>query len=390
MCIRDRVDAGKDGQVDAGKDGHVHPLGKKFVVEQLGYYQDEFSTCTVLEWIPGRTVRRVLLEQKEGRLPVESCVTWMAEVVVGLEFLHSRSIIYEILNPDNILLNKDGHVVLSDGSLSLGRGGATDLPPSLIAQQSNGYVSPEQLVPGSELSIGVDWWMLGILLYELLSGTTPFQHSNAGIMARVLSGRPVYCPMEWSDAVKQFIKTSLKKQPSHRFEGLSPRGAMMFQLHGYGTALGWDQVGTNKIPAPLVPDPVIDENSKGWHVETNGDSDEQDSQIGSQRRLLRKADVLSQLTLVPPQVESLVMGRVAPGQMERVKTVYQHDILPNTKLQPGFRGSKLMRDEDADVICMVCTWASTNHQDTVHKNGWLHQVRQLLDQFMQHPVQLQD
>jgi serine/threonine protein kinase len=112
------------------------------------------------------------LIQKEGKLTEERARIYMAEILLALQDLHKRDIIYRDLKPDNVVIDDEGHALLTDFGLS----------KEGVLEVSNGaksfcgsvaYLAPEMLRKAGH-GKSVDWYLLGVLLYEMIVGKTPY------------------------------------------------------------------------------------------------------------------------------------------------------------------------------------------------------------------------
>jgi ribosomal protein S6 kinase alpha-5 len=165
-------------------------------------------------------------------------------------------IIYRDLKLENILLDADGHIVLTDFGLS----------KEVIGEMENRaysycgtveYMAPE-LVRSSRKGHdkAVDWWSLGVLLYELLTGASPFtvegeDNSQSKVSKRILQSEPYY-PKSFSVSVKDLLKRLLAKDPKQRL-GCGIKGADEIRQHVWFRGLDWDLLKGKKLPPPFVP-----------------------------------------------------------------------------------------------------------------------------------------
>ncbi|EAX89525.1 AGC family protein kinase, partial [Trichomonas vaginalis G3] len=159
-----------------------------FIVKLFYAFQNATKFYLVLEYVPGGEMFNYM--STNGAVPLEDARIYAAEIVTALHFLHQNDIIYRDLKPENILLAQDGHIKLTDF------GFAKDLSQSEVTKTfcgTNEYLAPEVI---SRVNYGpaVDWWTLGILLYEMLFQTTPFFHQNTSRMFTRILMDPVVFP----------------------------------------------------------------------------------------------------------------------------------------------------------------------------------------------------
>ncbi|XP_071696518.1 serine/threonine-protein kinase WAG1-like [Rutidosis leptorrhynchoides] len=189
-------------------------LDHPFLPTLYAHIEASHYTCFVIDFCPNGDLHSLLRKQPKYRLPIDSVRFFAAEVLVALEYLHSLGIVYRDLKPENILIRKDGHIMLSDFDLCFNadiepkvhhhrvhrrlnksyrncfgrynRKGHTDdvtltefvaEPTTAFSKSCVGtheYLAPE-LINGNGHGNGVDWWAFGVLIYELLYGSTPFR-----------------------------------------------------------------------------------------------------------------------------------------------------------------------------------------------------------------------
>ncbi|KAM7256107.1 hypothetical protein ACFE04_011848 [Oxalis oulophora] len=255
----------------------ISQLDHPFLPTLYTSFQTPTHVCLITDFFPGGELFTLLDRQPMKLFTEESSRFYAAEVVIGLEYLHCLGIVYRDLKPENILLRKDGHAVLSDFDLSFmtsckpqiikhsqptkSRRSKSQPPPTFVAEpvaQSNSFVGTEEyiapeIITGAGHSSAIDWWALGILLYEMLYSRTPFRGKNrqktfANILHKDLAF-PSSIPV--SLAAKQLIKALLEKDPTLRLG--SKTGANEIKQHPFFQGINWPLIRCMSPPPLQVP-----------------------------------------------------------------------------------------------------------------------------------------
>ncbi|KAG0175075.1 hypothetical protein DFQ28_008561 [Apophysomyces sp. BC1034] len=184
----------------------------------------------------------------------ERCKLYTAEILLGLQELHRLGILYRDLKPENILLSAQGHLVLTDFGLS------KQFVPGLSIddQRTRTFCgTPEYLAPeilhSEEYSYEVDYWSLGTILYEMLTGTTPFWANSPTEMYRRVLEDDLEFPEDVDIITADFIAGLLEREPSRRLGTTAGGGPASVRCHPYFGRLNWSAVYDKRIPPPYVP-----------------------------------------------------------------------------------------------------------------------------------------
>ncbi|KAG6385387.1 hypothetical protein SASPL_154222 [Salvia splendens] len=250
-------------------------LDHPFLPTLYAHIEVSHYICLLMDFCPNGDLHALIRKQPSNRLPLHAVRFFAAEVLVALEYLHAQGIVYRDLKPENILIREDGHVMLSDFDLCF----SSEISPKLESKKHNmagsrryacvteftaeptaafskscvgtpEYLAPK-LVGGNGHGNGVDWWAFGVLIYELLHGTTPFKGSTkestlrniastSGVKFHVAEGEP------GMDDARDLVVMLLVKDPRRRLG--CARGATDIKRHPFFDGIKWPLIRTYRPP----------------------------------------------------------------------------------------------------------------------------------------------
>ncbi|XP_061594514.1 microtubule-associated serine/threonine-protein kinase 3 isoform X2 [Cololabis saira] len=232
-----------------------------FVVSMFCSFETRRHLCMVMEYVEGGDCANLL--KNMGPLPVEMSRMYFAETVLALEYLHNYGIVHRDLKPDNLLITSMGHIKLTDFGLSkIGlMNMTTNLYEGHIEKDTREFVdkqvcgTPEYIAPEVILRQGygkpVDWWAMGIILYEFLVGCVPFfGDTPEELFGQVVSDEIIW--PEGDDALpaegQDMITRLLRQNPLDR---LGTGGASEVKQHPFFLGLDWN--GLLRQKAEFIP-----------------------------------------------------------------------------------------------------------------------------------------
>ena len=173
----------------------------------------------VLEWVDGRLLRQVLVEQK--KLPIERAIQITLNILDALEYIHTHGVVHRDLKPENIMVDPEDRIKLIDFGIA-GAAGLRRLTFAKLTQAMGtpDYISPEQ-VKSKRGDARSDIYAMGVMLYEMLTGDVPFHGPNAfAIMNDRLLNNPVpprELNPEISPQLQEIIYRALERNPANRY-----------------------------------------------------------------------------------------------------------------------------------------------------------------------------
>jgi len=183
--------------------------------------------------------------QSERRFSPERSRFYAAEIVLGLEHLHKNGIIYRDLKPENLLLDASGHIKMTDFGLS--KEGLTNDDRTNTFCGTPEYLAPEVL-DGKDYNKAVDWWSLGTLIYEMLTGLPPFYDEDVQKMYNLKMTAELTIPDYVDDKAKDIMRKFLDRNPSTRLQD-----ADAIKAHPYFKGMDWDKIYRREVPPPYIP-----------------------------------------------------------------------------------------------------------------------------------------
>ena len=219
-----------------------------FLVQLFCCFQDKEHLYFIMEFIQGGELFFHL--HRETRFDDEKTRFYIAELILVLNFLHKNKIIYRDIKPENILLDNQGHIKLTDFGLSRLCSGKNEKAFTICGTPY--YMAPE-IFERKGYNDSVDWWSLGCLMYEMLDGRPLFNYGKDKFKPdpNEYKKKIVY-PNNFSDEAKDLIKQLLNLDPNKRL-GSGPNGFENLKSHKYFEDIDWDDLENKKVDAPFVP-----------------------------------------------------------------------------------------------------------------------------------------
>jgi len=227
-------------------------INHPFIVKLHFAFQSNDKLCLVMDFINGGELFTYI--NREKRFSEERARFYAAEIILALEYLHEMDIIYRDLKPENILLDCNGHIRLTDFGLS---------KDAMNGKTYTMVGSPYYMAPEIILKLGhgqaVDWWSLGILIYEMLFGLPPFYNRNTRMAYEKLLTKELEFPHKVSDEACDLLRGLLHKEPSKRLGSIvseqekSHDGVSQIKTHRWFLCVDFDKVLNMEVEAPFRP-----------------------------------------------------------------------------------------------------------------------------------------
>ncbi|KAF9182644.1 serine/threonine protein kinase, AGC [Haplosporangium sp. Z 767] len=246
-----------------------------FIITLYHSFQSEEYLYFCMEYCMGGEFFRALQMRPGKHLNEEDAKFYAAEVIAALEYLHLMGFIYRDLKPENILLHQTGHIMLSDFDLAkqsspaqdptVVKTGSSSIPPAIDTKacisnlRTNSFVGTEEyiapeVIKGCGHTSAVDWWTLGILIYEMLFSVTPFKGKDRSTTFQSIMHTDVIFPdhpsaQQVSSLCKSVIRKLLIKDDKLRLG--SKAGASDVKQHPFFKTTNWALL--RHQPPPIIP-----------------------------------------------------------------------------------------------------------------------------------------
>ncbi|XP_075908009.1 protein kinase C epsilon type-like [Petromyzon marinus] len=225
--------------------GRAHP----YLTQLLCCFQTADRLFFVMECVSGGDLMFHI--QRARKFPEPRARFYAAEITCALTFLHTHGVVYRDLKLDNILLDAEGHCKLADFGMC--KEGVKDGVTTSTFCGTPDYIAPEIL---QELEYGpsVDWWAMGVLVYEMVVGQPPFEADNEDDLFDSILHDEVAFPMWLSTQAVDILKAFMVKSPARRLGCVAAQGGeAAIRAHPFYRGLDWDALEHRRLPAPFRP-----------------------------------------------------------------------------------------------------------------------------------------
>ncbi|KAH8351262.1 hypothetical protein KR067_007977, partial [Drosophila pandora] len=174
---------------------------------------------------------------------------YLSEIILALGHLHKLGIIYRDLKPENILLDAQGHVKLTDFGLC-----KEHIQEGIVTHTFCGtieYMAPEILTRSGH-GKAVDWWSLGALMFDMLTGVPPFTAENRKKTIETILKAKLNLPAYLTPEARDLVRRLMKRQEPQRL-GSGPEDAAAVQIHPFFKHVNWDDVLARRLEPPIKP-----------------------------------------------------------------------------------------------------------------------------------------
>nr|XP_005991788.1 PREDICTED: protein kinase C delta type isoform X2 [Latimeria chalumnae] len=183
--------------------------------------------------------------QDKGRFELYRAMFYAAETVCGLQFLHSKGIIYRDLKLDNVMLDRDGHIKIADFGMCK-ENVFGDIRATTFCGTPD-YIAPEILL-GQKYTFSVDWWSFGVLLYEMLIGQSPFHGDDEDELFESIRMDTPHFPRWITKESRDILEKFFEREPTKRL-GITGN----IRQHSFFKTINWTALEKREVEPPFKP-----------------------------------------------------------------------------------------------------------------------------------------
>ncbi|XP_026112740.1 ribosomal protein S6 kinase alpha-3-like [Carassius auratus] len=240
LKVRDRVRTKMERDI-------LVEVNHPFIVKMHYAFQTEGKLYLILDFLRGGDLFTRL--SKEVMFTEEDVKFYLAELALALDHLHGLGIIYRDLKPENILLDNDGHIKLTDFGLSKESVDHENKAYSFCGTVE--YMAPE-VVNRRGHTHSADWWSYGVLMFEMLTGTLPFQGKDRKETMTMILKAKLGMPQFLSQEAQSLLRNLFKRNPGNRL-GAGPDGVEEIKRHSFFTKIDWNKLYRREVAPPFKP-----------------------------------------------------------------------------------------------------------------------------------------
>jgi len=249
-------------------------LDNPFLAKLHFTFQTPSRLYLVMEYYAGG---ELFWHMQKGNFSEDRARFYAAQIISVLQYMHSNDIMYRDLKPENVLLSNEGNIVLIDFG-GAKEGGVAETVSTFAPE----YYAPE-IIRGNTYTTAVDWWSLGILIFDMMTGNPPFYTEDHEKMFDFIEKQELCIPSSFSPEVTDLLKNLLNKNPEHRL-----KWTVSIRKHPWFASIDWDKLEARKLRPPFIPNVSspgdvtnIDEAFLAEDVDDSDDGEEDEENFNS-------------------------------------------------------------------------------------------------------------
>ena len=221
-----------------------------FTVTLISSFQDAKSLYLLMEYVEGGELFSLL--RRVRTLPVFMAQFYAAQVILAIEHLHSHGIVYRDLKPENVLIASDGNLKLTDFGFAKKLNNNSDSTYTFCGTPE--YLAPEIIgAIGSGYTRAVDWWAVGVLIYEMVFGRPPFYHDNHLKLYDMIVKEAVVYPKDANPVLVDLLEQLLEKNPTKRLGALKDGPRAIKEHPWFRDQIKWEHIAQRTVRPPYRP-----------------------------------------------------------------------------------------------------------------------------------------
>ncbi|KAL0039247.1 hypothetical protein WJX77_012674 [Trebouxia sp. C0004] len=244
---KERIIAKDHGEYVRAERNVLTAVFHPYIVTLRCSFQTSSKLYLVLDFINGGHLFFQLYRQ--GIFGEQLARLYTAEIVLAIAHLHSLGFVHRDLKPENVLLDSEGHIKVTDFGLAKGNMADGERTNSFIGTME--YMAPE-IIQGKGHGKDVDWWSVGILLFEMMTGMPPFNAKSRNQLQKQITGGKLKYPSFLSRNAQTLLKGLLVRDVEKRL-GHGPEGSKAVMDHPFFSCINWDKLQRREIPSPFKP-----------------------------------------------------------------------------------------------------------------------------------------
>ncbi|DBA96260.1 TPA: hypothetical protein ACH3X3_002445 [Trebouxia sp. C0006] len=244
---KERIIAKDHGEYVRAERNVLTAVFHPYIVTLRCSFQTSSKLYLVLDFINGghlffQLYRQGIFDEQLARL-------YTAEIVLAIAHLHSLGFVHRDLKPENVLLDSEGHIKVTDFGLAKGNMADGERTNSFIGTME--YMAPE-IIQGKGHGKDVDWWSVGILLFEMMTGMPPFNAKSRNQLQKQITGGKLKYPSFLSRNAQSLLKGLLVRDVEKRL-GHGQEGSKAVMDHPFFSCINWNKLQKREIPSPFKP-----------------------------------------------------------------------------------------------------------------------------------------